>query len=73
MATDKDKLMRGVNIMAFAFPLVLLGPSLYFWKGANSWQNGQWWWGVISLLIMGVAIYLSVKGFKMILAGIFGD
>lgn len=73
MATDKDKLMRGVNIMAFAFPLILTGPALYFWKGAQGWQNGQWWWGVLSVLLMGGAVYMSVKGLRLIMAGIFGD
>lgn len=73
MPTNKDKLMRGINIIAFSFPLILLGPALYFWKGAASWQNGQWWWAILSLLIMIAAVYLVVKGLRTILAGLFGD
>jgi hypothetical protein len=73
MAANKEKIARGVNLMAFSFPFILFGPSLYFWKGANGWQNGQWWWGVISIALMALAVFLAVKGLRLILAGLFGD
>ncbi len=73
MAADKDKLMRGINVMAFSFPFILFGPALYFWKGAKGWQNGEWWWGVLSVLIMGVAVFMAVKGLRLILDGLFND
>ena len=73
MAANKEKIMMGVNYMAYAFPLILFGPGLYFWKGAKGWDNGEWWWAMLSLLIMGAAAFLVVKGLKTILAGIFGD
>ena len=73
MAANKDKIARGVNLMAFSFPFILFGPALYFWKGAKGWHNGEWWWSIISLLLMGLAAFLAVKGLRLILAGLFGD
>jgi len=73
MAANKEKIMMGVNYMAYAFPLILFGPGLYFWKGAEGWDDGEWWWAMLSLIIMGAAAFLVVKGLKTILAGIFGD
>ncbi len=59
--------------MAYSFPLIMLGPGLFYWKGARGWGNGEWWWAVLSLLIMGAAAFLAVKGLRLIMAGIFGD
>ena len=73
MASDKDRIMRGINMMAFAFPFILFGPALYFWKGAAGWNNGQWWWPVLSILVMGLAAFLAIKGLRLILAGFFND
>lgn len=72
MSTDKDKLMRGVNLMAWAFPFIFFGPALFFWKGARGWQSGEWWWWVLSLIIMLAAVVLMVKGLRLVLAGFFG-
>jgi len=71
MSTDKDKMMRGINFMAFSFPLIFFGPALFFWKGASGLNNGQWWWAVISVVLMGVAVFLVVKGLRLVLAGLF--
>jgi len=65
--------MIGVNYMAYSFPLIFLGPGLYFWKGARAWDHGEWWWAALSLIIMGAAVFLVVKGLRAIMAGIFGD
>ena len=73
MATNKDKIVRGINLMAFSFPFILFGPALYFWKGAKGWTNGEWYWSVLSVIVMLIAIYMAVRGLKLILAGIFGD
>lgn len=73
MPSDKDKIARGINLMAFSFPFILFGPALYFWKGARSWGNGEWWWGVLSVAIMLTAVYLAVSGLRLILAGFFND
>lgn len=71
MSTDKDKMMRGINFMAFSFPLIFFGPALFFWQGAKGLNNGQWWWAVISVILMGVAVFLAVKGLRLILSGLF--
>lgn len=73
MAADKDKMMRGVNLMAFAFPGIFFGPALFYWKGASGMNNGQWWWPVLSLAIMGLAAFLAVKGLRLIMSGLFND
>ena len=73
MPSDKDKIARGINLMAFSFPFILFGPALYYWKGARGWTNGEWYWSILSVLIMGLAIFIAVKGLRLILAGFFND
>ncbi len=73
MAANKDKMMMGVNYIAYSFPLIFLGPGIFFWKGAKAWDQGEWWWAVLSIVIMGLAVFLIVKGLRLLLAGLFGD
>jgi hypothetical protein len=73
MSANKEKIARGANLMAYSFPLILLGPGLFFWKGASGWKNGEWWWALLSLVIMGAAVFIAIKGLRLIMAGIFGD
>jgi hypothetical protein len=71
METDKDKMMKGVNFLAMAFPFIFFGPALFFWKGAEGMRSGEWWWPLLSLLIMGFAVFMAVKGLRMVISALF--
>ena len=74
MATDKERLIKGLYHMAFAFPFIFAGPSLYFWKGAAGFKSGNYTWTVISVALMLVAVFLVVKGIRISLRAFFeGD
>lgn len=71
MATDKDKLIKGIRYMAIAFPFIFLGPGLLFLAGIPALRDDNIIWLVISILLMGVAGFLSVKGLRTILSSFF--
>lgn len=74
MATDKEKLVKGLYFMAFAFPFIFSGPSLYFWKGAAGFKNGEYTWTIVSISLMLIAVFLVIKGLRMALKAFFeGD
>ncbi len=68
---NKDKIVKGLNQLALAFPFFLLGPSFYYWKGAKGIDNGQWWWTAISAALMLTAIFFLVRGLRLTMAGFF--
>ena len=60
--------------MAFAFPFIFAGPSLFFWKGAEGFREGQYTWTIISIACMLIAAVLVVKGIRIALKAFFeGD
>ena len=74
MATDKEKLVKGLYYMAFAFPFIFSGPSLFFWKGAAGFKHGEYTWTIVSISLMLIAVFLVVKGLRMALSAFFeGD
>lgn len=73
MAANKEKIVRGIHQLLWSFPFFLLGPGLYFWKGAKGLNNGEWWWTVISVLAMLAAAIFVVRGLRLIMAGLFND
>lgn len=73
MATDKNKLMKGVQILAIAFPFYFFGPGFYFWKGAPEMQNGNWYWAAGAILLMFVAVGLTIRALAIILDAFFDN
>lgn len=71
MATDKDKLMKGVNMAAIAFPFYFFGPAVYYWKGAPEMQDGNWWWAAGAVLLMFVAVGFTIRALATILEAFF--
>lgn len=70
MASNKEKLMKGINILALAFPFIFLGPSLYYWKG-EAVRQGEWIWAAVSILMMAAGVALIIRGLAVILDGFF--
>lgn len=73
MATNKEKIMEGVRYLALAFPFILAGPSVYFWAGVPAMAEGNYWWAIGAGALMGVAVFLGVKGLRTVLAGLFNS
>lgn len=71
MATDKDKLMRGVRFLFIGFPFIFMGPALLTWAGIPYMRAGNYWWFVISIILMIVAGFFGVKGLMTILSSFF--
>lgn len=71
MATDKDKLMRGVRFLAIAFPFIFMGPALITLMGIPYARQGNYIWFAISVVLMCVAAYLAIRGLKTILSAFF--
>lgn len=71
MATDKDKLLRGIRFMAIGFPFIFMGPALMTWLGIPAYRHGNYIWLVVSILLMIAAAYLCVRGLRTILSAFF--
>ena len=70
MSNSKNKIALGVKTMAFALPLMILGPVILT-IGFRALNDGIYIWVILgSLLIIG-AIILAFKGIKTILNGLF--
>lgn len=68
---NKEKLVKGLNVLFLCIPFAIIGPALFYWKGADSLDNGEPWWFIICLIIMLAAIFFFLKGLRTILNGFF--
>ncbi len=41
-SSNKQKLVKGLTFLAFAFPFLFVGPAFYYWIGAPALQQGKW-------------------------------
>lgn len=71
MATDRDKLLKGVRFITFGFPFIFLGPIVFTVAGIPDYHKGSYVWLVVSLVFMAAAAILCVKGLRTILAAFF--
>ena len=73
MATNKEMLSKGIKYLAWALPLLFIGPSLIY----NAFMNKQnvWHYLVLAIGIMACigAMYPMFLGLKTIMKGIFND
>lgn len=73
MATNKELLSKGIKYLAWALPLLFIGPSLIY----NAFINKQNGWHYLVLAI-GIAIcigsvFLIVLGLKTMMRSLFND
>lgn len=68
-STDKEALISGIRMLALALPLIFTGPALYFAVGTHH----GWIWPAVALVVMGAAVFLTVKGLRTLLKGFFGS
>lgn len=73
MATNKELLSKGVKYLAWALPLLFIGPSLIY----NAFINklNMWHYLVlgIGILICLSAVYFMFKGLKTMMQSLFND
>lgn len=73
MSTDKEILNKGIKYMAWALPLLFIGPAIIH----NAFINKQNIWHylilAIGIVICTFAIYFMVKGLKTIVKSLFGN
>jgi hypothetical protein len=73
MATNKELLTKGVKYLAWALPLLFIGPSVIY----NAFINKQNAWHYL-VLAVGISIcigsvYLIVLGLKTMVRSLFND
>jgi hypothetical protein len=68
MATDRDKLMRGVRFMAISFPFIFAGPALLY-IGFNDDKSD--WWLFFGGLCAALAVLFAVRGLLTIVSAFF--
>ncbi len=70
--TDRQVLNKGIGYMAWALPLLFIGPSVIY----NAFINKQniWHYLVLALgiAICFIAVYLVFKGLNTIMKSLFG-
>jgi len=66
--TNQEMLAAGLFRLAWSFPFIFRGRSLYVGKGTG----GAWYWTVISIAIMLIAVALAVSGLRKVMQGFFG-
>jgi len=65
--SNQDLIVAGLFRLAWSFPFIFVGPSLYIGKGTS----GSWYWTVISIVLMLVAVFLAVSGLRKVMSGFF--
>jgi hypothetical protein len=73
MSTNKEVLSKGIKKLAWALPLLFIGPSLIY----NAFINKQNVWHYLVLAI-GIticlsAVYLAFDGLRLLMRSLFND
>lgn len=65
--SNQERIVAGLFRLAWSFPLIFIGPSLFIGKGTG----GAWYWTALSVLIMLAAVILMVSGLRKVMSGFF--
>lgn len=73
MSTNRKVLSKGIQYLAWALPLLFIGPSVIY----NAFMNKQNVWHYLVLMV-GIltciaAVYLMFKGLKTIISSMFDN
>jgi hypothetical protein len=73
MSTNKELLSKGVKYLAWALPLLFIGPSLIYNAFIN--KENAWHYLVLGIGIMIClgSVYLIVLGLKTMMRSLFND
>lgn len=73
MATNKDKLAKGVKFLAGSLPLMFIGPSVIYNAFMNQHTNWHYLVLAIGITICITSVYLAFKGIKTMTDAMFDD
>jgi len=65
--SNQNLIVAGLFRLAWSFPFIFVGPSLYIGKGTS----GAWYWTALSIAIMLVAVFFAVSGLRKVMSGFF--
>ena len=69
MSSNKDLISKGLRYLAFSFPFLFGGPTLF----VAMYAKDLTFWIYFSVGIMALAVFLAVKGLRMVLKGFFNS
>lgn len=71
MGTDKKILMKGITIIAWALPTVLVGPAIIHFAFINKQQPLFWLVLAIGVIMAFTGVFLLLKGLLTITKSVF--
>ena len=69
MAINKDLVMKGAIIVSLSLPLLFAGPALYHWVGAKAFGQGDFGWGIVTLLFLFGGAGFGFYGLRTLVRG----
>ncbi len=70
MSSDKNKIVKGIKFLAIALPLMVLGPVILT-IGYRALNDGIYFWIIIGVILILIAVIIAFLGIKTILNGLF--
>jgi len=72
MKTNREVLAQGIKYMAWALPLLFIGPTVIYNAFINKQNNWHYLVLAIGICISVGAVYLAFKGLQTIMKSLFG-
>lgn len=73
MATNKEVLNKGIKYMAWALPLLFIGPAVIHNAFINKQNNWHYLVLGVGIVMCMASIYLVFMGLRTIMKSLFGD
>lgn len=70
MSSDKNQIVKGIKFLAIALPLMVLGPVILT-IGYRALNDGIYFWIIIGVILILIAVIIAFLGIKTILNGLF--
>lgn len=73
MSTNKELLTKGIKYLAFALPIIFIGPALIYNAFIN--KENSWHYLVLALgiILCTGGVYMMFLGFKTMMRSLFND
>lgn len=73
MGTNREILNKGIRYMAWALPLLFMGPTVIYNGFINKQNNWHYLVLAIGIVICFFAVYFMFKGLNTIIKSMFGN
>lgn len=73
MASDKKKVFKGIRFLAFALPLIFIGPTIIYSSFKNKEHELYYIILSIGILCCIFGMFFIFKGVKTMVKGLFND